>query len=147
MLARHLLRLVVVGDDGMPIGVVTPLDLLRSVSTRPPPRPAEDDGLPSRSYVGSDVVQASRFAVQVVPEVGMGDADEQRGSFADAPAEELGDAVFGDHGPDMGAAGDDAGSLGQNRRDTATKSPASNMICALLSTEETNTSAIAVGTS
>lgn len=29
MLSRHIHRLVVVGDDGSPIGVVTPLDLLR----------------------------------------------------------------------------------------------------------------------
>ena len=31
MLARHIHRLVVVGDDGAAIGVVTPLDLLRSL--------------------------------------------------------------------------------------------------------------------
>jgi CBS domain-containing protein len=31
MLTRHIHRLVVVGDDGSPIGVVTPLDLLRSI--------------------------------------------------------------------------------------------------------------------
>jgi CBS domain-containing protein len=31
MLTQHIHRLVVVGDDGSPIGVVTPLDLLRSI--------------------------------------------------------------------------------------------------------------------
>lgn len=31
MTSRHIHRLVVVGDDGAPIGVVTPLDLLRSI--------------------------------------------------------------------------------------------------------------------
>ena len=31
MLSRHIHRLVVVGDDGAAIGVVTPLDLLRSL--------------------------------------------------------------------------------------------------------------------
>jgi CBS domain-containing protein len=31
MLARHIHRLVVIGDDDAPIGVVTPLDLLRSI--------------------------------------------------------------------------------------------------------------------
>ena len=30
MVSRHIHRLVVVGDDGHPIGVLTPLDLLRS---------------------------------------------------------------------------------------------------------------------
>ena len=35
MLARHIHRLVVVGDDGAPIGVVTPLDLLRSIIDDP----------------------------------------------------------------------------------------------------------------
>ena len=35
MLARHIHRLVVVGDDGAPIGVVTPLDLLRSILEDP----------------------------------------------------------------------------------------------------------------
>jgi CBS domain-containing protein len=31
MVSRHIHRLVVVGDDGHPIGVLTPLDLLRSL--------------------------------------------------------------------------------------------------------------------
>ncbi len=31
MLRRHIHRLVVLGDDGAPVGVVTPLDLLRSL--------------------------------------------------------------------------------------------------------------------
>jgi len=31
MLSRHIHRLVVVGDDGAPIGVITPLDVLRSI--------------------------------------------------------------------------------------------------------------------
>lgn len=31
MLRRHIHRLVVLGDDGTPIGVVTPLDLLRAL--------------------------------------------------------------------------------------------------------------------
>ena len=35
MLTRHIHRLVVIGDDGAPIGVVTPLDLLRSVLDDP----------------------------------------------------------------------------------------------------------------
>jgi CBS domain-containing protein len=35
MLSRHIHRLVVVGDDGEPIGVVTPLDLLRAILDDP----------------------------------------------------------------------------------------------------------------
>ena len=35
MLTRHIHRLVVIADDGAPIGVVTPLDLLRSVLDDP----------------------------------------------------------------------------------------------------------------
>lgn len=35
MLARHIHRLVVIADDGAPIGVVTPLDLLRSILEDP----------------------------------------------------------------------------------------------------------------
>jgi CBS domain-containing protein len=35
MLTRHIHRLVVVDDDGNPIGVVTPLDLLRAVFEDP----------------------------------------------------------------------------------------------------------------
>ena len=35
MLARHFHRLVVIGDDDAPIGVVTPLDLLRSILDDP----------------------------------------------------------------------------------------------------------------
>ena len=35
MLARHIHRLVVIADDGAPIGVVTPLDLLRSIFEDP----------------------------------------------------------------------------------------------------------------
>jgi CBS domain-containing protein len=35
MLSRHIHRLVVVGDDGAPVGVVTPLDLLRSLLEDP----------------------------------------------------------------------------------------------------------------
>ncbi len=35
MIARHIHRLVVVNDDGQPIGVVTPLDLLRSLLEDP----------------------------------------------------------------------------------------------------------------
>ena len=35
MLARHIHRLVVIRDDGAPIGVVTPLDLLRSILEDP----------------------------------------------------------------------------------------------------------------
>ena len=31
MVSRHIHRLVVVGDDGTPIGVLTPLDLLRAL--------------------------------------------------------------------------------------------------------------------
>ncbi len=31
MVTRHIHRLVVVGDDGAPVGVVTPLDLLRTL--------------------------------------------------------------------------------------------------------------------
>jgi CBS domain-containing protein len=37
MLARHIHRLVVVDDDGAPVGVVTPLDLLRSLLEDPDP--------------------------------------------------------------------------------------------------------------
>jgi predicted transcriptional regulator len=37
MLARHIHRLVVIADDGAPIGVVTPLDLLRSLIEDPDP--------------------------------------------------------------------------------------------------------------
>jgi CBS domain-containing protein len=37
MLSRHIHRLVVVGDDGAPVGVVTPLDLLRSILEDPDP--------------------------------------------------------------------------------------------------------------
>jgi CBS domain-containing protein len=37
LLARHIHRLVVVDDDGAPIGVVTPLDLLRSLLEDPDP--------------------------------------------------------------------------------------------------------------
>jgi CBS domain-containing protein len=35
MVERHIHRLVVIGDDGSPIGVVTPLDMLRSVIRDP----------------------------------------------------------------------------------------------------------------
>ena len=35
MILRHVHRLVVVGDDGRPVGVVTPLDLLRSLLEDP----------------------------------------------------------------------------------------------------------------
>jgi CBS domain-containing protein len=35
MVSRHIHRLVVVGDDGTPIGVVTPLDLLRTLLPDP----------------------------------------------------------------------------------------------------------------
>jgi CBS domain-containing protein len=35
MLARHIHLLVVIADDGAPIGVVTPLDLLRSILEDP----------------------------------------------------------------------------------------------------------------
>jgi CBS domain-containing protein len=35
MLVRHIHRLVVIGDEGRPIGVVTPLDLLRSLLDDP----------------------------------------------------------------------------------------------------------------
>jgi CBS domain-containing protein len=35
MLSRHIHRLVVVGDGGAPVGVVTPLDLLRSLLEDP----------------------------------------------------------------------------------------------------------------
>jgi predicted transcriptional regulator len=31
MVTRHIHRLVVIGDDGTPVGVVTPLDLLRTL--------------------------------------------------------------------------------------------------------------------
>ena len=37
MLSRHIHRLVVVDDDGAPVGVVTPLDLLRSLLEDPDP--------------------------------------------------------------------------------------------------------------
>lgn len=39
MVSRHIHRLVVVGDDGHPIGVLTPLDLLRAFDEQgmPPP--------------------------------------------------------------------------------------------------------------
>jgi len=37
MLSRHIHRLVVVDDDGAPVGVVTPLDLLRSILADPDP--------------------------------------------------------------------------------------------------------------
>jgi CBS domain-containing protein len=37
MLVRHIHRLVVVDDDGAPVGVVTPLDLLRSLLADPDP--------------------------------------------------------------------------------------------------------------
>lgn len=37
MVTRHVHRLVVVGDDGSPIGVLTPLDLLRSMLSDPDP--------------------------------------------------------------------------------------------------------------
>lgn len=35
LITRHIHRLVVIGDDGRPIGVVTPLDLLRSLLEDP----------------------------------------------------------------------------------------------------------------
>jgi CBS domain-containing protein len=35
MITRHIHRLVVIDDDGAPIGVVTPLDLLRSILDDP----------------------------------------------------------------------------------------------------------------
>jgi CBS domain-containing protein len=37
MLSRHIHRLVVVDDAGAPVGVVTPLDLLRSILDDPDP--------------------------------------------------------------------------------------------------------------
>ena len=40
MVDRHIHRLVVTDDDGRPIGVVTPLDLLRSLIGSPVPSPA-----------------------------------------------------------------------------------------------------------
>jgi len=36
MVSRHIHRLVVTDDDGIPVGVVTPLDLLRSLLDAPP---------------------------------------------------------------------------------------------------------------
>lgn len=39
MVSRHIHRLVVVGDDGHPIGVLTPLDLLRAVVDEDVPVP------------------------------------------------------------------------------------------------------------
>jgi CBS domain-containing protein len=35
MVSRHIHRLVVTDDDGIPVGVVTPLDLLRSLLEAP----------------------------------------------------------------------------------------------------------------
>jgi CBS domain-containing protein len=35
MVSRHIHRLVVTDDDGIPVGVVTPLDLLRSLLETP----------------------------------------------------------------------------------------------------------------
>lgn len=39
MVSRHIHRLVVVGDDGHPIGVLTPLDLLRALVDQDLPVP------------------------------------------------------------------------------------------------------------
>ena len=36
MVTRHIHRLVVIGDDGTPVGVVTPLDLLRTLLSDDP---------------------------------------------------------------------------------------------------------------
>jgi CBS domain-containing protein len=36
MVTRHIHRLVVIGDDGTPVGVVTPLDLLRTLHNDDP---------------------------------------------------------------------------------------------------------------